>query len=60
MKAANRYNALLGTPMVYNDERCTNYGIVFFEAGYWDEAEQLEVPVMETKKKVLGRSIHQR
>ena len=54
MKAANRYNALLGTPMVYNDERCTNYKIVFFEAGYWDKAEQLEVPVMETKKKVLG------
>ena len=54
MKAANRYNALLGTPMAYNDERCTNYILVFFEAAYWDEAEQLEVPVMETKKRMLG------
>ena len=45
--------------MVYNDKQCTNYGIVFFEAGYWDEAEQLGVPVMEMKKKVLRRSVHQ-
>jgi len=54
MKAAYRHNALLGIPMAYNDERYTNYGLVFYEAGYWDEAEQLEVPVMETKKRVLG------
>ena len=53
MKAAYQHNSLLGIPMAYNDERYTNYGPVFYEAGYWKEAEQLEVPVMETKR-VLG------
>jgi len=42
------------TPMAYNDERYTNYGLAFFEAGYWKGAEQMEVPVMETSKRVLG------
>ena len=54
MKAAHQHNSLLGILMAYDDERYTNYGLVFYEAGYWKEAEQLEVPVMETKKRVLG------
>ena len=54
IKAANRYNALLRTPMAYNDKRYTNYGLVFYEAGYWNEAEQLQVQVSETRKRVLG------
>ena len=39
IKAANRHNALLRTPMAYNDEQYTNYGLVFHEAGFWNEAE---------------------
>ena len=54
IKATNRHNALLRTPMAYNDERYTNYGLVFYEAGYWNEAEQLQVQVSETRKRVLG------
>ena len=54
IKAASQHDALLGTPMVSNDERCTNYGPVFFKVGYWKEGEQLEVSVMETEKRVLG------
>ena len=54
IKAANRHNSLLGTSMAYNDERYTNYGLVFYEAGYWNEAEQLQIRVSETRKRVLG------
>ena len=54
IKAVDRHDAVLRTPMGYNDERYTNYGLVFYEAGYWKEAEQLRVQVSETRKKVLG------
>ena len=54
IKAVDRHDAELGTPMAYNDERYTNYGLVFHEAGYWKEAEQLRVQVSETRKRVLG------
>ena len=54
IKAANRHNTLLMTPMAYNDERYTNYGLVFYEAGYWNEAEQLQVQISGTRKRVLG------
>ena len=39
IKAANRHNALLRIPMAHNNEQYTNYGPVFHEAGYWNEAE---------------------
>ena len=54
IKAANRHNSLLRTPMAYNDKRYTNYGLVFYEAGYWNEAEQLQIRVSETRKRDLG------
>ena len=54
IKAVNRHDALLGTPMAYNDEQYTNYTLVFYEAGYWKEAEQLQIQVLETRKRVLG------
>ena len=54
IKAVGRHNAMLRTPMAYNDKRYTNYGLVFHEAGYWKEAEELEVQVSETRKRVLG------
>ena len=54
IKAANRHNSLLRTPMAYNDKRYTNYGLVFYEAGYWNEAEQLQIRVSETRKSVFG------
>ena len=55
IKAVSQRDALLGTPMAYDDERCTNYGPVFFEVGYWKEREQLEVPVVGTEKRVFGK-----
>ena len=54
IKAVDRHNALLKTPIAYNDKQYTNYGLVFYEAGYWNEAEQLQVQVSETRKRVLG------
>ena len=53
IKPASQRDALLGTSMAYDDEQCTNYGPVFFEVGYWNEREQLEVPVVGTEKKVF-------
>ena len=54
IKATNQNDGLMGTPMTYNDERHTNYGLVFHEAGYWKEAEQLDVQVLEMRRRVLG------
>ena len=44
----------LRTPVAYNDERYTNYGLAFFEAGYWKGAEYMEIPVTETRNRVFG------
>ena len=49
IKSANRHNALLRTPMAYNDERYTNYGLVFHEAGYLECGREAEVQVSETR-----------
>ena len=54
IKAVSQRDALLGSPMAYDDERCTNYGPVSFEVGYWKEREQLEVPVVGKEKRVFG------
>ena len=54
IKAVGRHDAVLSAPMGYSDERYTNYGLVFYEAGYWKEAEQMQVQVSETQKRVLG------
>ena len=35
-------------------EQAHNYALVFREAGQWNQAEELRVQVMETRKRVLG------
>jgi len=35
-------------------QELAGFALVFFEAGRWKEAEELEVGVMETRKRVLG------
>ena len=54
IKAVGRHDAVLSTPMGYSDERYTNYGLVFYEAGYWKEAERLDVQVLEMSRRFLG------
>lgn len=34
----------------YNEKEYVNFGLVFYESGYWKEAEELRVQVMETRK----------
>jgi len=36
------------------EEGMTDFALIFSEAGRWKEAEELEVQVMETRKRVLG------
>ena len=38
----------------YDDERYAKFALAFSKAGYWKEAVELEVQVMETRKRVLG------
>ncbi|KAF2834882.1 FabD/lysophospholipase-like protein [Patellaria atrata CBS 101060] len=37
-----------------NLEDASKFSLVFYEGGHWQEAEELEVQVMETRKRVLG------
>jgi hypothetical protein len=37
-----------------NLDNANNFSLVFYEGGHWQEAEELEVQVMETRKRVLG------
>src|ERR1700683_2860038 len=54
IKATNQYIAGLGIQISYDDKQCTNFGLVFDEAGHWKDAEELDYEVMQTRKRVLG------
>ena len=54
IKAIKVYTAGVDNQMPYNDQQYTNFGLVFSEAGNWKEAEELQVQVMQTRKRVLG------
>src|SRR6202034_2999641 len=53
IKSTNQYTTELGIPIPYNDKQYTNFALAFNEAGYYKEAEKLEVQVMHTRKRVL-------
>jgi hypothetical protein len=53
IRAIGQHAVELGMAKTCNDEEYTNFGLVFFETGYWKEAEELQVQVMETRKRVL-------
>jgi hypothetical protein len=44
----------LGMAKTYNDAEYSNFGLVFNESGYWTKAGELEIQVMETRRRVLG------
>ena len=39
---------------ITRDERLAEFALVYSEAGRWKEAEQLQLQVMETRKRVQG------
>jgi hypothetical protein len=54
IRAIGQHAVELGMAKTYNDDEYTNFGLVLSESGYWKEVEELEIQVMETRKKVLG------
>jgi hypothetical protein len=54
IKAIGQHAVELGMAKTYNDAEYTNFGLVLYESGYWNEAEELNIQVMETRKRVLG------
>src|SRR3984885_11227325 len=55
MKANEQYANEVGVTEMYDDDiQMSRFGLVLDENGYWNEAEKLQVDVMELRKKVLG------
>jgi tetratricopeptide (TPR) repeat protein len=54
IKANHQYAIDTGIKKAYNDVEGTNFGWVYYEAGYWKEAEELQGQVMEMTKRLLG------
>ena len=51
---ASQYDTQAGITMPYDDEQCARFGFALWENGLWEEAEKLEVQVMETRSQALG------
>jgi tetratricopeptide (TPR) repeat protein len=51
---ANQYCAQAGIFIPYDDEQCTRFGFALWGNGFWEDAEKLEVQVMETRSQALG------
>jgi hypothetical protein len=54
INANEQYANEVGTPQMYDDVQMNRFALVFYENGYWNEAEKLEVDVMELRKRLLG------
>ena len=54
IKANYQHAVGAGVGDVYNVDKCARFALVYYESGYWKEAEELEVEVLETRKRVLG------
>jgi Tetratricopeptide repeat len=55
IKANAQYGCEVGTPQMYDDDiQMDRFCLVFYENGYWNEAEKLQVEVMELRKRLLG------
>src|ERR1700727_2773120 len=53
IKSAGQYIAGLEIETSYNEKQYTNFALAFDEAGFYKEAEKLEVQVMQTRMRVL-------
>src|ERR1700733_4781068 len=55
MKANEQYAKEVGITEINDDDvQMTIFGLVFYENGYWNEAEKLQVNAMELRKRLLG------
>src|SRR3984957_14684730 len=54
IKANCQHGTEVGIGNNYDGYEYTKFALVQYEAGYWKEAEELEVQVMETRKRILG------
>ena len=54
IKANEQYANEVGAPQTYDDIQMARFALVFYENGYWNDAEKLEVDVMELRKRILG------
>jgi len=54
IKANHQHAADTGVVKAFNSDEYAKFGLVYKENGYWKEAEELEVQVMEIRKRVLG------
>ena len=48
------YAHQIGLIQEYYDYKYSNFGLVMTENGNWENAEKLEVQVMDMRKKLLG------
>ena len=54
IKTTEKCRTTMGIELGYDDRQCTNFGLVFDEAGNWKEVEKLWVQVLLRRKRVLG------
>jgi tetratricopeptide (TPR) repeat protein len=55
IKANEKYANEVGITQMYDDDiQMSRFALVFYENGYWNEAEKLQVDVMELRKRQLG------
>jgi tetratricopeptide (TPR) repeat protein len=55
IRACGRYHVAEKTTDTEDLEDASNFSLVFYEGGYWREAEEALVHIVETRKKVLGK-----
>jgi tetratricopeptide (TPR) repeat protein len=58
IKANEQYTNEVGAPQTYDDKQMASFALVFHENGYWNEAEKLQVDVVELRKRLLGAEHH--
>jgi tetratricopeptide (TPR) repeat protein len=54
IKANEKYGDEFGTFQTDDDVQMSRFALVFYENGYWDEAEKLKVDVVELRKRLLS------
>jgi Tetratricopeptide repeat len=54
IKANHQYAIKAGIRNPYDGDEGTNFSLVYFESGYWKEAEELQAQVLEMRKSQLG------
>src|SRR3984885_4464016 len=54
IKANEKYSDEFGISQADDDVQMSKFALVFYENGYWNEAEKLQVEVMELSKRLFG------